>query len=211
MVSKDNTIILGDFIWEVESKELKKADDTASDASVILTPKQYQLLKCLYDACPNVLKKEEIVEEVWSSTFTSPESLPQLIIRTRQAIGDSKKQILVNQPGVGYSLNFKVLASNKVDSVVSDSETAIVANTTKVTNTRQEFGWWQFLFVLMCLGTAYHVYEVGSSFYYASVFKQVHHTNPYPNILTATDDKVEVLIGETKCIYEKKKLTLRCQ
>ncbi|OLQ89699.1 hypothetical protein BIY21_14775 [Vibrio ponticus] len=205
MISQGNTIILGDLIWEVESKELKKMDgDTANEVAVVLTPKQYQLLKCLYDAYPNVLKKEQIVEEVWCNTFTSSESLPQLIIRTRQAIGDSTKQILVNQPGIGYSLNFKLPVDDKVDSELSERQSA------KITNSKQTFGLWQFLLVLMCLGTAYHAVEVGKSFYSASVFKQVHQANPYPNVLSAAGGKVDVLIGKTKCVYEKKKLVLRC-
>ncbi|WP_161987118.1 winged helix-turn-helix domain-containing protein [Vibrio ponticus] len=178
--------------------------DTANEVAVVLTPKQYQLLKCLYDAYPNVLKKEQIVEEVWCNTFTSSESLPQLIIRTRQAIGDSTKQILVNQPGIGYSLNFKLPVDDKVDSELSERQSA------KITNSKQTFGLWQFLLVLMCLGTAYHAVEVGKSFYSASVFKQVHQANPYPNVLSAAGGKVDVLIGKTKCVYEKKKLVLRC-
>ncbi|ROV57662.1 winged helix family transcriptional regulator [Vibrio ponticus] len=206
MTSQGNTIILGDLIWEVESKELKKVvGDTVNEVAVVLTPKQYQLLKCLYDAHPNVLTKEQIVDEVWSNTFTSSESLPQLIIRTRQAIGDSTKQILVNQTGIGYSLNFKLPVDDKVDSALSEHDSA------KIPNSKQAFGLWQFLVILMCLGTAYHAFEVGKSFYYASVFKRVHHTNPYPNVLSISDGKVDVLIGKTKCVYEKKKLLLDCE
>ncbi|WP_194436058.1 winged helix-turn-helix domain-containing protein [Vibrio fluminensis] len=205
MINQGNTIILGDLIWEVESKELKKVDgDAANEVAVVLTPKQYQLLKCLYDAYPNVLKKEEIVGEVWSNTFTSPESLPQLIIRTRQAIGDTTKQILVNQPGVGYSLNFQSPVINEVESLPTDCEPS---NDSKRKKTRY---FWRLLLGLMCLVTAYNVFEVCSAFYYASVFKQLHHKNYYPNILSTTDGKTEVLIGETKCIYEKKKLILQC-
>ncbi|WP_162062833.1 winged helix-turn-helix domain-containing protein [Vibrio taketomensis] len=173
--------------------------EKALNKTRFLTPKQYQLLKCLYDAHPNVLQKEEIIARVWGTTHTSPESLPQLIIRTRQAIGDSNKKILVNELGVGYSLHFEVIA----DEVIHDSICPEKHKSDGQIKRKPKATLWHLTVGLLLALTAYNTYEAVKAIYFATDFRAVHHATPYPHVKHDADGKTRLTIGKSECTYEK--------
>lgn len=206
MVNDNININVGDFIWQIESRELKKKSTAESaEEVVVLTPKQYQLLRCLYDAYPEIIDKEEIVEKVWGGRVTSPESLPQLIIRTRQTIRDEKKQILINEPGVGYSLKFSHLEANSLE--LDNSHLKPI----QPRGRRMSIDCWMVMKGAMLLLTAMNIFFVASAFYHKANFIAVHQANAYPNVSHQVDGTLSVVIGSSKCIYDKKKLSIQCE
>ncbi|MCV3262814.1 winged helix-turn-helix domain-containing protein [Vibrio harveyi] len=108
-MKNNNRIVLGKFTWDRTTHYLLPSllsGKTEELDALKLTNKQKALLNCLVDAYPNTISNKEIIQQVWGYEHISQESLPQLINRTRRTLEDNEKTILVNTPGVGYSLNF---------------------------------------------------------------------------------------------------------
>lgn len=208
MINKDIEIAIGNFTWKVNSRQLTLGKNDGSNPeskSTVLTPKQYQLLKCLYDAYPDTVQNDQIIESVWGSKHTSPESLPQLIIRTRQAIGDVDKSILVNEPGVGYSLNFKTLETKEKEESVTLVEDGALSNQRKKNNHT-----WYFLIVLLTGITLYNLWNAGEALFNRFDFIKVHQLEPYPDMEQSENGNVKLKIDNHDCVYSKDKLLLQC-
>lgn len=207
METTQTSIIIGTFAWEVDSRNLKPTlpDPNVKNAQLrLLTPKQFRLLRCLYDAHPRVIQKEQIIDYVWESRPTSTESLPQLINRTRQVIGDDDKKILVNEPGVGYHLNFTLSLGDDLDStplqltespVVPQSKRSIV---------------WLTILAIASVFTLFNTWGAVEALYYKVTFHQMINSTPYPHIETRDDGKSVVTIDGYRCVYEKEKYFMHC-
>ncbi len=212
MTNKDIEIVIGNFTWEVNSRQLTLGKNDGSNPeskSTVLTPKQYQLLKCLYDAYPETVQNDQIIESVWGSKHTSPESLPQLIIRTRQAIGDVDKTILVNEPGVGYSLVFKPKPVQETlvrDELESCTEVEAKA---EPEHQRSNIAWLLVMVLLSC-ATIYNLWVAGESLYNRADFIELHHLQPYPDMEQSENGDIKLKIDNHDCLYSKDQLLLQC-
>ncbi|GAL02426.1 hypothetical protein JCM19237_5319 [Photobacterium aphoticum] len=125
---------LGRFLWQTDSRSLSTDVGSPSSEALILTQKQFKLLRCLVDASPDVLSHEQIVEKVWQSRPISQESLAQLISRTRNTLCDRDKSILVNVLGEGYKLVFTVVDSAPTLLSETEDSPAIAENSEICTN-----------------------------------------------------------------------------
>lgn len=217
MNTNNTTLILGSFIWDTESKRLERdqKDFPPSDRKEItLTPKQFRLLQCLYKASPHVLQRKEIVDFVWESKPTSPESLPQLIHRTRIVLEDCDKSILVNEPGVGYSLNFVL----RVDDPVEESapqpslcEEEVVEKGASTITKIKPLDWSVKLIlpILICF-TAINLGSALEAFYYAYEFRGAFFAEPYPQMKPIDSDNIAIVIDKNECTYTKSAQLLKC-
>nr|WP_086938274.1 winged helix-turn-helix domain-containing protein [Thaumasiovibrio occultus] len=171
MNSAQSTIMLGDFKWCSGSRKLeRKTLDSQKVEAITLTPKQLRLLICLYEAYPDVASREHIVDYVWESKPISVESLPQLISRTRVALDDYAKRILVNEPGVGYSLAFTQLDAAEPSEFMQGPADEIVA---PPIGTKQQPGpLCYFLALVIMTITAFNIFEASQAVYYASIVMQ---------------------------------------
>jgi DNA-binding winged helix-turn-helix (wHTH) protein len=72
--------------------------------SVPLTPKAFEILLVLVRNPGRVLKKEELLEEVWPDAFVDENNLPRNISSLRKALGEgpAEHKYIVTLPGQGY-------------------------------------------------------------------------------------------------------------
>lgn len=91
-----------------------------------LSEKQAMLLQLLVRNYPNNTTRQEIMAELWPNGFISPESVNQIINKTRKAIRDIEKDKIVNDPGKGYrlgALDFLALAEAEVAQINANEPT----------------------------------------------------------------------------------------
>jgi Tol biopolymer transport system component/DNA-binding winged helix-turn-helix (wHTH) protein len=71
---------------------------------VPLTPKAFEILLLLVRNPGRVLKKEELIEEVWPDAFVDENNLPRNISSLRKALGEgpAEHKYIVTLPGQGY-------------------------------------------------------------------------------------------------------------
>lgn len=72
--------------------------------SVPLTPKAFEILLVLVRNPGRVLKKEELIDEVWPDAFVDENNLPRNISSLRKALGEgpAEHKYIVTFPGQGY-------------------------------------------------------------------------------------------------------------
>lgn len=72
--------------------------------SVPLTPKAFEILLVLVRNPGRVLKKEELLEEVWPDAYVDENNLPRNISSLRKALGEgpTEHKYIVTLPGQGY-------------------------------------------------------------------------------------------------------------
>ncbi|HGY9613363.1 transcriptional regulator [Vibrio harveyi] len=203
-MKNNNRIVLGKFTWDRTTHYLLPSllsGKTEELDALKLTNKQKALLNCLVDAYPNTISNKEIIQQVWGYEHISQESLPQLINRTRRTLEDNEKTILVNIPGVGYSLNFKFAPEEPI----TKPEECALKSTSK-----QNAKLWNALFIVMLLVTLFNLYETTKALYYKHDFEQVLKAKAYPEIKRSDDGKTIVTINNHECIYHKDQLLLQC-
>ncbi|MHA2849557.1 winged helix-turn-helix domain-containing protein [Vibrio harveyi] len=203
-MKNNNRIVLGKFTWDRTTHYLLPSllsGKTEELDALKLTNKQKALLNCLVDAYPNTISNKEIIQQVWGYEHISQESLPQLINRTRRTLEDNEKTILVNTPGVGYSLNFKFAPE---ESITKPKECALKSTS------KQNAKLWNALFIVMLLVTLFNLYETTKALYYKHDFEQVLKAKAYPEIKRSDDGKTIVTINNHECIYHKDQLLLQC-
>ncbi|MGF1688552.1 helix-turn-helix domain-containing protein [Photobacterium japonica] len=217
MHEEHNNLIVGAFSWNVDTRNLQRITDTASSdqkQSVMLTPKQYQLLRCLVDAFPQTLQKEHIIEKVWGTKHISAESLPQLINRTRQVLEDNEKQILVNVPGVGYSLQFKVtpVTDKKTDDIENLKKVQKVQINQPLNKRKILIERLSILFIVFLTALSiWNMKEFILAVHYKQVMQEIQHAKPYPDRQPIDETKISITIDNHKCIYDNAKFLLKCQ
>ncbi|WP_194436060.1 winged helix-turn-helix domain-containing protein [Vibrio fluminensis] len=210
------TLIIGGFTWDVESRKLERiqSDTTGYNSKeVTLTPKQFRLLHCLYHAHPSILQRSEIVDFVWESKPTSPESLPQLINRTRLALGDTNKDILVNEPGVGYTLNFSVKEKQQEVNEQNDFENSAQPAPTpkecveaKPANLKVKL-----VMPVLVVLTLFNLGSAVEAAYYKHQFVSAFFAQPYSNAKQIDNNNISIVIDNNECNYTKNTQLLTCQ
>ncbi|MGR5537560.1 winged helix-turn-helix domain-containing protein [Vibrio campbellii] len=219
---KDESIvlILGDFIWKVGERKLHRVEQAKgliSGNTIVLTPKMFRLVTCLYEGRHSIVSKEQIISYVWESKPTSQESLSQLINRTRYLIEDNNKSILVNEPSIGYSLSFKEAIDQNV-SVADQTSNNDVESDNDVESTKMDviLGTQNHsqaksaILVLATLLTVLHIIYSGIKIYNNLKFEGVLQETPYPYVVSKADGRIFVTIDEHECVYEKNQLLLKC-
>jgi non-specific serine/threonine protein kinase len=73
----------GDFVLDLDARELLRAG-----APVSLSPKAFQLLGTLVEACPRALSKSALQDRLWPGTFVVEKNLTNLVGEIREALGD---------------------------------------------------------------------------------------------------------------------------
>lgn len=73
----------GEFTLDLDARELLQAG-----APVSLSPKAFQLLGILVEACPRALAKSELQDRLWPGTFVVEKNLTNLVGEIREALGD---------------------------------------------------------------------------------------------------------------------------
>lgn len=106
---ENNDIVrLGQTCWVLSENKIYPLERDGSINTlreVKLTQKQWELLHCLYNPSKEPVSKEKIINTIWPSQAISPESLPQIINKTRKSIYDSEKNVIQHLRNVGYILN----------------------------------------------------------------------------------------------------------
>lgn len=91
---------LGEFTFSVENRELLGSDG----AQVALRSQSADVLARLARNRGRVVTKGALIEDIWSDTFVTDDSLVQCIADIRRALGDSEHRILQTFPKRGYRL-----------------------------------------------------------------------------------------------------------
>ena len=73
----------GDFVLDLDARELVRAASPVS-----LSPKAFQLLSILVEACPRALSKTALQDRLWPGTFVVEKNLTNLVGEIREALGD---------------------------------------------------------------------------------------------------------------------------
>lgn len=211
-MKNNNRIVLGKFTWDRTTHNLQPSllsGRTKEQGTVKLTNKQKALLNCLVDAHPSTISNKEIIQQVWGYEHISQESLPQLINRTRRTLEDNDKSILINVPGVGYSLNFAAAEQEKLVSevLIEPKQKTLPMSVIK---TGQSQGLWSLLLTALLILTVFNLYETAKALYYKHDFEQVLKAKVYPEIKRSDDGKTVVTINNHECIYHKDQLLLQC-
>lgn len=82
---------LGDVKYRFEpfSLDLSQEQLTGPEGDIALRPQAFALLKLLVERAPELLTRDEILDEVWGRHALSVNSLPQVIAEIRSALGDT--------------------------------------------------------------------------------------------------------------------------
>lgn len=68
-----------------------------------LQSRDFQLLKLLISRAPQVLSRDEILNQIWGEdNFPTHRTVDNAVVRLRQAIGDSEAEFIRSVRGVGY-------------------------------------------------------------------------------------------------------------
>ncbi|MGI9915850.1 winged helix-turn-helix domain-containing protein [Vibrio owensii] len=207
-------ILVGEFSWDAKSRFLYRTNNDTNDLEkkpLTLTPKQHLLLLSLYNAHPKVLQRNEIINYVWESKPTSPESLPQLVNRTRIVLEDNNKDILVNEPGVGYSLNFTLLdeqreVEDKVAFENSDRPKTINYVEAKPVELKLKL-----LVPVLIVLTMFNLSSAIEASYYSHQFMSAFFSTPYPHVKQIDENNISLIIDNNECHYTKNTQLLRCK
>ncbi|MEZ5428611.1 MAG: winged helix-turn-helix domain-containing protein [Pyrinomonadaceae bacterium] len=97
--------------------------------TVPLTPKAFDLLLILVENQGKLLKKDELIEKLWSDSFVEEGNLTQTISVLRKALGEKRKEhrFIVTVPGQGYRFVSGVIGDfepNKPEGDSSDLSTS---------------------------------------------------------------------------------------
>ncbi|WP_039987922.1 winged helix-turn-helix domain-containing protein [Vibrio owensii] len=213
-MKNNNRIVLGKFTWDRTTHYLLPSllsGKTEEQDTVKLTNKQKALLNCLVDAHPNTISNKEIIQQVWGYEHISQESLPQLINRTRRTLEDSDKSILINVPGVGYSLNFAAAEQEELvsETPIEPKQEAIVTSDARK-GYHQNKKLWRFLFAALLVVTMFNLWNTANALYYKHDYEKVLRAAPYPETKRLDDGTITVTIDNHECTYYKDQLLLQC-
>ncbi|PSV21256.1 hypothetical protein C0W44_08610 [Photobacterium leiognathi subsp. mandapamensis] len=200
-MSKETLIILGDYLWDIEEQSLSYISTDQSITSEVkrLTNKQQLLLCQLYDAYPHCLTKEQLITAIWNSNI-SPESLPQLINRTRKTLNDKDKDIIKYRSNVGYSLTIKQADCFQM------KESQVVADSFFVSLFKR------FCLLGVAVLTGFNIYNFYDAYTDKEEYINLRFYKPYPRIEeTDEPDELMLKVGSNECIYERENKTLICQ
>lgn len=78
------------------------------DVEVKIEAKTMAVLKYLVEHANQTVTRDELLDEIWSEMVTVQDVVTNAVGKLRKALGDSKRQIIVTVPKVGYKLNAQV-------------------------------------------------------------------------------------------------------
>jgi DNA-binding response OmpR family regulator len=94
---------LGDFIFDFKNHALKNAEKSRQ-----LTHREAELLKMLYEHRDTIIKRDDILDEVWGDNhYFAGRSLDVFISRLRKYLSSDEKVKIENIHNVGYRLKTK--------------------------------------------------------------------------------------------------------
>ena len=103
MLNNPNNIEIGDIKFFKESLKL-----VLRHREEILTPREAELLEYLFKHPNKVLKREEILVQLWGENdYFLGRSLDVFISRLRKYLGDNEFVSITNIYGVGFVFNIK--------------------------------------------------------------------------------------------------------
>lgn len=199
-MNNQTAIILGNYQWDVTSPGLINIKD--NNVQKKLTKKQYLLMSCLYRAYPNSVSNQDIIHDVWKTEHVSNESLPQLIIRTRNTLDDKEKNIIVNQPGEGYSLHISTIDEKKTEQ--TDTTPAIKSSPKSI--------WKCSLWISCLLLTVINLYYFFEAYQDKKGLIEVFTAETYSHIEPIKESgDLSITIEGTKCKFEAKHHAINCK
>lgn len=116
---------VGDWTVEPDLLEVRRGADRQR-----LEPKVMALLVCLADRAPNVVSRDEILEEVWEGRSVVDETVTRAVSLLRQAFGDTvrKPRYIETIPTKGYRLLALVTAAEPSDTAQANAVSEEPAN-----------------------------------------------------------------------------------
>ncbi|MFT3945912.1 MAG: response regulator transcription factor [Agriterribacter sp.] len=103
-VAPANTIVVGDILYNKDALQLK----IGNNAPVFLTRREAELLEYLLVRADKVLKREEILTQLWGENdYFLGRSLDVFISRLRKLLSASDTVSINNVYGVGFIVNIK--------------------------------------------------------------------------------------------------------
>src|SRR5436190_2404103 len=80
-------IRFAECVFDGDARELRVAG-----ALVELSPRCFEMLRCLVDSRPRAVSKDELMERLWPGEIVSESSLPRLVAELRSALGDNARE-----------------------------------------------------------------------------------------------------------------------
>ncbi|MEZ8724454.1 transcriptional regulator [Vibrio pomeroyi] len=91
--------LIGEFLYSSTSGVLSKDNNLTR-----LRAKESALLNALIKRVPDVLSRENIVQELYENTYATDATINQLVKRLRKAMGDDQRSLIRTIPKQGYLL-----------------------------------------------------------------------------------------------------------
>ncbi|WP_373953639.1 transcriptional regulator [Vibrio pomeroyi] len=91
--------LIGEYLYSSTSGVLSKDDNLTR-----LRAKESALLNALIKRVPDVLSRENIVQELYENTYATDATINQLVKRLRKAMGDDQRSLIRTIPKQGYLL-----------------------------------------------------------------------------------------------------------
>ena len=97
---KDKEVLrVKDISLYVNERKCKKGDNDIS-----LTQKEFDLFKYLLERKPNVVRKEDVIKDIWGSEYGETRTIDMHIKSLRQKIQDKDSSIIFTLHGIGYRI-----------------------------------------------------------------------------------------------------------
>ena len=97
---KDKEVLrVKDISLYVNERKCKKGDN-----DIALTQKEFDLFKYLLERKPNVVRKEDVIKDIWGSDYGETRTIDMHIKSIRQKIQDKDCSIIVTLHGIGYRI-----------------------------------------------------------------------------------------------------------
>ena len=97
---KDKEVLrVKDISLYINERKCKKGD-----TNINLTQKEFDLFKYLLERKPNVVRKEDVIKDIWGSEFGETRTIDMHIKSLRQKIQDKDSSIIVTLHGIGYRI-----------------------------------------------------------------------------------------------------------
>ncbi|MCR5308015.1 MAG: response regulator transcription factor [bacterium] len=97
---KDKEVLrVKDISLYVNERKCKKGD-----TYINLTQKEFDLFKYLLERKPNVVRKEDVINDIWGSEYGVTRTIDMHIKSLRQKIQDKDSSIIVTLHGIGYRI-----------------------------------------------------------------------------------------------------------
>ena len=97
---KDKEVLrVRDISLYVNERKCKKGD-----LEIALTQIEFDLFKYLLERKPNVVRKEDVIKDLWGSEYGETRTIDMHIKSLRQKIQDKDSSIIVTLHGIGYRI-----------------------------------------------------------------------------------------------------------